>query len=76
MVAFNLTIRERNHSWSRCSPAHTVHPTRDEAYAALLEYVKRNWETKMGTDPSSDPEQMIEEYLAEVLETYDIQESA
>jgi len=41
---------------------------------ALLDYVKRNWEAEMGTDPPDDPEQMVVEYFDEALEAYDIQE--
>lgn len=74
-MPYTLTIRERNDSWSGRSPVKTVHATRDEADRALLEYVKRNWEAEMGTDPPGDPERMIEEYFDEVLEAYDIQDA-
>jgi hypothetical protein len=60
-MSFVLTIRERNDSWAGRPPARSSHRTREEAEAALLGYVRRNWDAVMGT---------------EVLEAYDICESA
>ena len=50
-MSYTLTIRERNHSWAGRSPAVTVHSRQEEAGAALLEYVQRNWGAEMGTEP-------------------------
>ncbi len=75
-MAFTLTIRERNHSWSGRSPAVTIHLTQEEAGAALLEYVQRNWVAEMGADAPSDAHEMIREYFSNVLEAYTIRESA
>jgi hypothetical protein len=75
-VAFTLTIRERNHSWAGRSPAVTVHSTQEEAGAALLEYVQRNWDAEMGTEPPTDADEMIREYFSDVLEAFTIRESA
>ena len=74
-MAFTLTIRERNHSWAGRSPAVTVHATEEEAGAALLEYVQRNWDAEIGTEQPEDPHEMMQQYFAEVLEAYTIRES-
>ena len=63
-MPFTLTIRERNNSWAGRSPATSVHATRAEAEAELLEYVRRNWEAEMETDPSDDAAEMIEKYFS------------
>ena len=73
-MPYTLTIKERNHSWSGRSPARSVHTTRSEAEAALIEYVARNWDAEVGDERPSDPAEMVEEYFAEVLEAYEIEE--
>jgi hypothetical protein len=71
-MPFRLTIRERNHSWAGRSPVITTHSTRADAEAALLDYVRRNWVTEVGTEPPDDPDAIINEYFDEVLESYEI----
>ena len=75
-MPYTLTIKERNHSWSGRSPARSVHATKDEAERALIEYVTRNWDAEVGTEPPDDPDAIVQEYFAEVLEAYEILESA
>jgi hypothetical protein len=75
-VAYILTIRERNDSWAGRSPVVSEHATRGEAEAALREYVERNWDAEVGTEPPDDPDAIVQEYFAEVLEAYEILESA
>jgi hypothetical protein len=76
-MAFILTIRERGDSWAGRGPATTSHPTRREAQAALLAYVRRNWDTEMdGEEPPSDGPELVERYFGNVLEAYDITEAA
>jgi hypothetical protein len=74
-MAFTLTIRERNHSWAGRNPAVSTHATVEEARAVLAEYVQSNWESEVGTTPPADPQEMINEYFADVLEQYEIVES-
>ena len=38
-MAFILTFRERGNSWAGRGPFSTEYPTREEAHAALVEYV-------------------------------------
>ena len=75
-MAYILTIRERNDSWAGRSPTSSEHATRGDAEAALCEYVRRNWDAEMGTEPPEDPGEMVAEYFSEVLEAYEIRESA
>lgn len=53
----------------------SVHATRAEAEAELLEYVRRNWSSEMGTEPPEAPSDMIAEYFSEVAEVYTISDS-
>jgi len=73
-MAFMLTITERNHSWAGRSPAITTHATKADAAAALIEYVRRNWDAEIGTEPPADEQDLIAEYFGEVLEQYEIEE--
>ena len=75
-MAYVLTIRERNDSWAGRSPAISERATRGEAEAALRDYVQRNWNADMGTEPPDDPGEMGAEYFSEVLEAHEILESA
>ena len=75
-MPYILTIRERNDSWAGRSPAVSEHASRGKAEAALREYVSRNWDSEIGTNPPDDPCAMVREYFAEVLEEYEILESA
>jgi hypothetical protein len=37
--------------------------------------VIRNWDAEIGDDRPDDADEMVQQYFAEVLEAYDIQES-
>lgn len=71
-MPFLLTIRERNHSWAGRAPITTTHATQQDAEAALLDYVRMNWDTEVGTEPPDDSTVMISEYFDVVLEAYEI----
>jgi hypothetical protein len=75
-MAFILTIRERNGSWAGRGPVQTAHTSANEAQSALLDYVVRNWDAEIGVDRPDDADEMVQEYFAEVLEAYEIRESA
>jgi hypothetical protein len=49
---------------------------RADADTALLDYVRRNWDAEVGTEQPDDHDTMIREYFDEVLETYEITETA
>lgn len=69
-----LTIKERNHSWAGRGPVRSEHASEAEAHAALVDYVKRNWEAEVGEEAPADEDEMVEEYFAEVMESYTIRE--
>jgi hypothetical protein len=73
-MPFTLTITERNHSWAGRAPVTSTHDSHEAADVELLEYVRRNWEAEVGTEPPEDPATMVAEYFADVLEQYDITE--
>jgi hypothetical protein len=73
-MPFVLTIRERNHSWAGRPPASSQHKTLADARAELVDYVRRNWDSEIGTERPDEPNQMVEDYFSEVLEAYEIQE--
>jgi len=75
-MAFVLMIRERGCSWAGRDPIAIVRPTREEAEAELLDYVKENWDAKMGDDPPEDDDEPVEQYFDRVLEEFDIAETA
>ena len=76
-MAFILTIRERGNSWAGRNPVTTSHRTRGDAQAALVDYVRRNWDVEMDDEePPSDDPKLIERYFENVLEAYDITEAA
>lgn len=75
-MPFTLTIAERGHAWAGRGPATSTHPTRQAAEAAVLTYVRENWDEEMGTAAPDDPQAMVEEYFAEVMEQYEIFEAA
>jgi hypothetical protein len=74
-MSFTLTIQERSNSWAGRSAVRSEHATRGDAESELLAYVRRNWDAEMGTEPPTEPLEMVEEYFSEVLESYDIVES-
>lgn len=75
-MPFALTIRERLNSWAGRVPLMTLHPTREEVEASLLEWVKDNWRVEMGEElpEEQDPDDLIHEFFDYVLEEYDIAE--
>ena len=73
-VPFALTISERGHSWAGRPAVRSVHDTREQAKAALLDYVRRNWNAEVGTAPPEPPDEMIAAYFEDVLEAYEISE--
>lgn len=75
-MAFILTIRERGNSWAGRSPFSSEHQTQKQAEAALLAYVKENWEAEIGDEPPTDQDLMVSQYFEEVLEAYEIREVA
>lgn len=75
-MACILTIRERAHSWAGRPPVTTTHTSRADAEAALLDYVRRNWDAEVGTEPPGDSQRMIDEYFADVLEAYELVEQS
>ncbi len=75
-MPFVLIVGERGNSWSGRPPAATIHETREEAEAELLDYVRRNWDDETdGDEPPEDPDDMIERYFGDVLERYEIVEA-
>ena len=76
-MPFTLVIKERAHSWAGRPPVKSSHASRDEAEAELVRYVRANWGAEVGTDdPPDDHAAMVQEYFAEVFESYDITERA
>jgi hypothetical protein len=74
-MAFILTFRERGNSSAGRGPFSTEYPTRDEARAALVEYVKENWKPELDDYEMPDDEgEMVREFFYEVLQDYDITE--
>lgn len=74
-MPFTLVIKERGSSWAGRPPRQSSHATRQEAEAELLDYVRENWDTELDSDePPDDPATMVQEYFADVLESYTITE--
>ena len=73
-MPFVLIIGERSSSWAGRAPVVTLHHSREEAKAKLLDHVKRNWEDEVGDDEPEGEDELIDQYFDEVLEFYDIQE--
>ena len=77
-MRYVLKIAEKGHSWAGSSPVTSSHDTREEAFARLVEYVKRNWEGEISmeadTPPPENTEEMVEAYFAHVLESYEMVE--
>ena len=48
-MPFVLIIGERSSSWAGRPSVVTLHNSKDEARAKLVDYVKRNWATEVGT---------------------------
>ena len=75
-MPYVLMIRERGCSWAGRGPIAVIHPTEEEAQADLVDYVRKNWDDKMNEDPPEDDYELVEEYFDQVLEEYDIAETA
>ena len=80
-MTYILTIGESGSSWPGRSPVSSTHATEAAARDALVAYVRRNRDSEIGPevggfDPPEDPTGMVEQYFAEVPETYDILENA
>ena len=73
-MPFVLIIGERSNSWAGRTPKVTLHNSREQAQAALVDYVKRNWEGEVEGDEPESADELIQQYFDEVLEFYDIQE--
>lgn len=74
-MPFTLVIKDRGQSWAGRPPAKSSHGTREEAEAELVRYVRTNWDAEVGSDePPDDPAAMVQEYFADVLESYNITE--
>ena len=71
-MTFTLVIKDRGQSWAGRSPVATTHTSRAEAEAALLDYVRRNWDAEVGDEPPPEAQQMIDSYFEDVLESYEI----
>ena len=67
-MPFVLIIRERGSSWAGRDPIATIHPSREEAEAELLAYVREMWEVMMDQVPPEDDDEIVERYFAKVLE--------
>lgn len=74
-MPFVLMIRERGSSWAGRNPMATIHPSREEAEAELVDYVREMWEAKMDQDAPEDDDEMVEQYFDKVLEEYVITEA-
>ena len=72
-MPYTLVIGERGHSWAGRPPRATLHATREEAEAELLNFVQNNWGSELPDDERpNDPDEMIEHYFEYVLERYEI----
>ena len=74
-MSYKLLIRERGHSWAGRAPVATVHPTLAAAEAELPDYVRRNWDSEIGTQQPDVPADVIAEYFADALDSYEIHEN-
>lgn len=77
-MKYVLTIGKKGHSGAGRPLVTSSHDTRDEAFARLVEYLKRNWEGQMNTEADTllpeNAEEMVDAYFAQVLESYEIVE--
>jgi hypothetical protein len=74
-MPFVLIIRERGSSWAGRGPIAQIHPTEEDAYAELVDYVRENWDAKMDIDFPEDEDEAVEKYFDCVLEEYIITEA-
>jgi hypothetical protein len=73
-MSYTLTIREQNYSWAGRSPLRMEFTTKEEAEAALDEYVAEQWDSAVGTDRPDDSDEMVDMYFTMVHEAYEIVE--
>lgn len=72
-MPFVLVIGERGNSWAGRPSRATMHVTREEAEAEVLNFVQNNWDSELGDDERpEDPDEMVEYYFENVLERYEI----
>jgi len=72
-MAFILTISELGSSWAGRSPVASTHPTEAEAHAALVDYVRNNWDSEMdGLELPPEEDAMVDTYFENVPEAYTI----
>ena len=74
-MPFVLMIRERGYSWVGRGPIADTYATREEAESDLVDYVRRNWDAKIGEIPPEDDYELVQQYFHWVLEEYDIAET-
>jgi hypothetical protein len=74
-MPFVLIIQEQGSSWAGRGPIAQIHPTREDAHAELIDYVRENWDAKMDIDPPEDEDDLVEAYFDCVLEEYIISEA-
>ena len=70
-MPFILTISELGGSWAGRDPVTTIHASRVEARASLIEYIRDNWDAEMDDQPS-DEDELVERYFRTVPEAYQI----
>jgi hypothetical protein len=75
-MPFVLMIRELRGAWGERGPITEILPTRAEAEAELLGYVRENWESKMCEDLPEDEDELVVRYFDCVPEAYDIADAA
>jgi len=72
-MPFILTISELGRSCAGRDPVTTIHASRLEAQASLIEYVRNNWDAEMDEDEQpSDENELVEQYFQTVPEAYQI----
>jgi len=76
-MAFILTIREQGSSWAGRDPVTSVHATRHETDAALVDYARENWDSEMdGDDPPAEEDELVRQYFENVPEAYEISQAS
>jgi hypothetical protein len=75
-MAYILTIREPGNSLAGRGRSQARHATEGEAHAALVDWVRENWNLEMdGDELPDDEEEMIRQYFDFVLQEYEIAET-
>lgn len=75
-MPFVLVISEVSNSWAGRGPLASTHATQAEAQAALVQWVRENWDVEMDGDPlPDDEEEMIRQFFDFVLQKYEIAET-